>query len=135
MQPTNQIQGEGTRIAHFFLDTLFIFIGSFIAYRWYNFNAFFYGFRPIRFGEFFFLFYLAYIFLFEFLFQRTPAKWMTKTKVVTLDGRRPAIWQFIIRALVRTSLVSMFGLAWNGKPLHDTFSKTILVSTDKPNHS
>jgi uncharacterized RDD family membrane protein YckC len=135
MQPTNQIQGEGTRIAHFFLDTLFIFIGSFIAYRWYNFNVFFYGFRPIRFGEFFFLFYLAYIFLFEFLFQRTPAKWMTKTKVVTLDGRRPAIWQFIIRALVRTSLVSMFGLAWNGKPLHDTFSKTILVSTDKPNHS
>ena len=135
MQPTNQIQGEGTRIAHFFLDTLFIFICSFIAYRWNNFNVFFYGFRPIRFGEFFFLFYLAYIFLFEFLFQRTPAKWMTKTKVVTLDGRRPALWQFIIRALVRTSMVSMFGLAWNGKPLHDSFSKTFLVSTDTSNHS
>lgn len=135
MQPTNQIQGEGTRIAHFFLDTLFIFIGSFIAYRWYNFNVFFYGFRPIRFGEFFFLFYLAYIFLFEFLFQRTLAKWITKTKVVTTDGRRPALWQFIIRALVRTSMVSMFGLAWNGKPLHDTFSKTILVSTETSNHS
>lgn len=135
MQPTNQIHGEGTRIAHFFLDTLFIFIGSFIAYRWYNFNVFFYGFRPIRFGEFFFLFYLAYIFLFEFLFQRTLAKWITKTKVVTIDGRRPALWQFIIRALVRTSMVSMFGLAWNGKPLHDTFSRTILVSTETSNHS
>lgn len=135
MQPTNQIQGEGTRIAHFFLDTLFIFIGSFILYRWYNFNVFFYGFRPIRFGAFFFLFYLVYIFLFELFFQRTPAKWMTKTKVVTLDGRRPAIWQFIIRALIRTSMVSMFGLAWNGKPFHDTFSRTILVSTETSNHS
>lgn len=135
MQPTNQIQGEGTRIAHFFLDTLFIFIGSFILYRWYNFNVFFYGFPPMRFGAFFFLFYLAYIFLFEFIFQRTPAKWMTKSKVVNFDGRRPALWQFIIRALVRTSLVSMFGLAWNGKPLHDTFSKTILVSTESTNHS
>lgn len=135
MQPTNQIQGEGTRIAHFFLDTLFIFIGSFILYRWYNFNVFFYGFPPMRFGAFFFLFYLAYIFLFEFIFQRTPAKWMTKSKVVNFDGLRPALWQFIIRALVRTSLVSMFGLAWNGKPLHDTFSKTILVSTESTNHS
>ena len=135
MQPINQIQGEGTRIAHFFLDTLFIFIGSFILYRWYNFNVFFYGFPPMRFGAFFFLFYLVYIFLFEFLFQRTPAKWMTKSKVVNLDGHRPALWQFIIRALIRTSLVSMFGLAWNGKPLHDTFSKTILVSTESSNHS
>ncbi len=135
MQPTNQIQGEGTRIAHFFLDSLFIFIVSFIAYRWYNFNVFFYGYPPIRFGEFFFLFYLAYIFLFEFLFQRTPAKWMTKTKVVNLEGRRPSLWQFIIRAMVRTSMVSMFGMAWNGKPLHDTFSKTTLVSSTKTNHS
>lgn len=135
MQLTNQIQGEGTRIAHFFLDTLFIFIGSFIAYRWYNFNVFFYGYPPIRFGEFFFIFYLVYIFLFELLFQRTPAKWLTKTKVVGLDGRRPALWQSIIRALIRTSLVSMFGLAWNGKPLHDTFSKTTLVSTASSNHS
>lgn len=135
MQPTNQIQGEGTRIAHFFLDTLFIFIGSFVLYRWYNFNVFFYGFPPIRFGEFFFLFYVSYCFMFELFFQRTPAKWITRTKVVTLEGSRPALWQFIIRALVRTSLVSMFGLAWNGKPLHDTFSKTILVSTETLNHS
>ncbi len=135
MQLTNQIQGEGTRIAHFFLDTILIFIGCFFLYRWYNFNVFFYGFPPVRFGEFFFAFYLVYIFLFEFIFQRTPAKWMTKTKVVTMEGRRPAVWQFVIRALIRTSLVSMFGLAWNGKPLHDTFSKTTLVSTDPLNHS
>jgi hypothetical protein len=32
-------------------------------------------------------------------------------------------------------MVSMFGMAWNGKPLHDTFSKTNLVSTTKTNHS
>lgn len=135
MELTNQIQGEGTRIAHFFLDTLCIFIGSFIVYRWYNFNVFFYGFPPIRFGEFFFLFHLGYIFIFELFFQRTPAKWLTKTKVVRLDGRRPAIWQHVVRALIRTSLVSMFGLAWNGKPLHDTFSKTVLVATLNSNHS
>lgn len=135
MQLTNQIQGEGTRVAHFFLDTLFIFIASFIMYRWYNFNVFFYGYTPMRFGQFFFLFYVAYIFIFEFLFQRTPAKWMTKTKVVTVNGHRPALWQYIIRALIRTSMVSMFGLAWNGKPLHDTFSKTTLISTDVSNHS
>ena len=118
MQPTNQIQGEGTRIAHFFLDSLFIFIGSFIAYRWYNFNVFFYGYPPIRFGEFFFLFYLAYIFLFELLFQRTPAKWLAGTKVVSQNGSRPHIGQFFVRACIRTTIISFFGLAWNGKPLH-----------------
>jgi hypothetical protein len=29
-------------------------------------------------------------------------------------------------------IISFFGLAWNGKPLHDTFSKTKLVSSETP---
>jgi hypothetical protein len=56
---------------------------------------------------------------------------LTKIKVVTTNGKRPNIIQFFIRATLRTSLVTMFGMAWNDQPLHDTFSKTILVSTRK----
>ncbi len=54
---------------------------------------------------------------------------MTGTKVVSTNGGRPNIGQFLIRATVRTTMISMFGLAWNDQPLHDTFSKTVLVKT------
>jgi uncharacterized RDD family membrane protein YckC len=53
---------------------------------------------------------------------------ITKTKVVSVSGKRPNLLQFLVRASMRTSLVTMFGMAWNDQPLHDTFSKTILVS-------
>ena len=72
-----------------------------------------------------------YAFLFEFIFLRTPAKWLTGTKVVSENGGRPNIFQFFIRATLRTTIVSMFGLAWNGQPLHDTFSKTKLIYAAK----
>lgn len=52
---------------------------------------------------------------------------ITGTKVLSISGKRPNILQFLIRATIRTTLVSMFGLAWNDQPLHDTFSRTVLV--------
>jgi uncharacterized RDD family membrane protein YckC len=131
MNQTTPTIGEGTRIMHFFLDTIFIFILSYLIYEWYNFNVIYWGYLPFRFGYFFFATTLAYTFLFELLFCRTPAKMITKTKVVSVNGKRPNIFQFLIRSIVRTSLVTMFGLAWNDKPLHDTFSNTKLVSTGK----
>jgi uncharacterized RDD family membrane protein YckC len=83
--------------------------------------------KPIGFGAFFFIVTWVYTFLFEFLFLRTPGKWITKSKVVKEDGNRPNILQCLIRATLRTTIVSMFGLAWNNKPLHDTLSKTIVI--------
>ena len=70
--------------------------------------------------------------LLESIFLRTPAKWMSGTKIVSQDGSRPNIGQFFIRACFRTMIISFFGLAWNGKPLHDTFSKTKLVASETP---
>lgn len=66
------------------------------------------------------------------IFLRTPAKWISGTKIVSEDGSRPNIAQFFIRASIRTLIISFFGLAWNGKPLHDSFSKTKLVSSETP---
>ena len=129
MNPTTRTIGEGTRIMHFFLDTIFISILSYIIYEWYNFYVLYWHYKPFRYGYFFFATTWAYTFLFELLFCQTPAKMITKTKVCSLDGSRPNIVQFLIRATLRTSLVTMFGLAWNDQPLHDTFSKTVLVST------
>jgi uncharacterized RDD family membrane protein YckC len=129
MNPTTRTIGEGTRIMNFFLDTIFICILSYIIYEWYNFYVLYWHYKPFRYGYFFFATTWAYTFLFELLFSQTLAKMITKTKVRSLDGKRPNVLQFLIRATIRTSLVTMFGLAWNDKPLHDTFSKTVLVST------
>lgn len=131
MNPTKQTIGEGTRIMNFFLDTLFICFLSYFIYRWYNFYAYYGYFKPVRYGYFFFATTWVYTFLFELLFCRTIAKMISKTKVVSTNGRRPNIFQFLIRATLRTSLVTMVGLAWNDQPLHDTFSKTVLISTGK----
>ena len=128
MNPTTRTIGEGTRIMHFFLDTFFIGILSYIIYEWYNFYVLYWHYKPFRYGYFFFATTWAYTFLFELLFCQTPAKMITKTKVSSLNGKRPNLIQFLIRATLRTSLVTMFGMAWNDQPLHDTFSKTILVS-------
>ncbi len=114
---------------HFFLDTLIICFLSYFIYKWYNFYAFYGYFKPFRYGYFFFAVTWAYTFLFELLFCRTIAKMLTKTKVISTSGKRPTIFQFFVRATLRTSLVTMFGMAWNEQPLHDTFSKTTLVST------
>jgi hypothetical protein len=52
--------------------------------------------------------------------------------VVSENGSRPNIAQFFVRACIRTTIISFFGLAWNDKPLHDTLSKTKLVASDTP---
>jgi uncharacterized RDD family membrane protein YckC len=131
MNPTKQTIGEGTRIMNFLLDTIFICFLSYFIYKWYNFYAYYGYFKPVRYGYFFFATTWVYTFLFELLFCRTIAKMISKTKVISTNGKRPNIFQFLIRATLRTSLVTMVGLAWNDQPLHDTFSKTLLVSTRK----
>jgi len=131
MNPTKQTIGEGTRIMNFFLDTIFICFLSYFIYKWYNFYAYYGYFKPVRYGYFFFATTWVYTFLFELLFCRTIAKMISKTKVISTNGKRPNIIQFLIRATLRTSLVTMVGLAWNDQPLHDTFSKTVLISTGK----
>lgn len=45
--------------------------------------------------------YLAFYFIFEALFSRTPGKWLTGLKVVTFDGHRCNLKQTVIRTLFR----------------------------------
>ena len=47
-----------------------------------------------------FLLFLYYC-VFEVLFQRTPAKFITRTKVVTQDGKRPTFTNILGRTLCR----------------------------------
>ncbi len=131
MNPTTPTIGDGTRILHFLVDTISVSILAYLVYGWWNFYVMYWDFTPIRFGPFFFATMWVYIFLFEFIFLRTPAKWFTGTKVVNEKGGRPNIFQIFLRTTIHCTIISMFGLAWNGQPFHDTFSKTKLIYAAK----
>ena len=131
MNPTTPTIGDGTRILHFLVDTILIALITYLVYGWWNFHVMYWNYTPYQYGVFFFATMWLYAFLFEFIFLRTPAKWLTGTKVVSEKGGRPNILQFFLRATLRTTIISMFGLAWNGQPFHDTFSKTKLIYAAK----
>ena len=77
---------------------------------------------------FFWLVMVSYYILFELIFSRTPGKWLTMTKVVNANGKRPALWQMLLRSILRLTLVFDFLLIpFTDKTLHDYATKTAVV--------
>ncbi|MGC4067023.1 MAG: RDD family protein [Polyangiaceae bacterium] len=75
--------------------------------------------------------FLAYYTFFEALFQKTPAKWITKTRVVTVQCKAPAPGRILHRSLVR--LVPFDWLSFlmgDGRGWHDRWSRTCVVDDD-----
>lgn len=70
--------------------------------------------------------YFLYYFFFETLFQRTPAKFLTGTSVVMLDGSKPEAAAIIKRSLSRVVPFEPFS-GIKGKWWHDKWSKTRIV--------
>lgn len=70
----------------------------------------------------------AYYIGFESTTGRTPAKFITGTKVVTLDGKKPGFGQIVIRTLCRFIPFEPFScLGKYPRGWHDRFSKTMVV--------
>lgn len=72
------------------------------------------------------LFYLLYYSVFETLYGKSPAKFLTKTRVVDHRGETPGWLDICGRSLCRVipfdALSFLFGQNW-----HDRFSKTSVV--------
>jgi len=78
-------------------------------------------------SEFIFLpIFLTYFIFFEGIWQRTLAKFITKTKVVTEDGSKPSFLRILGRTFARfipfDAISFLFGRGW-----HDHLSKTLVV--------
>lgn len=73
--------------------------------------------------------YFGYYIVFEYFWQRTPAKWVTGTKIVRNDGSKPKFWRVVGRTLARyipfEALSVLFGK--NAVGWHDKLSKTFVV--------
>jgi uncharacterized RDD family membrane protein YckC len=123
-----QTVGDGTRILNFLIDTLLIFLLAMIAFRTWNWYVFYWRFTPYNFGWFFFGSLFIYYTFFESIWQRTPGKWFSKSKVVNNAGKKPGILAIVLRSLARITLVDLFFSPFLGMPLHDYISKTRVIA-------
>ncbi len=71
----------------------------------------------------------AYFILFETVWGKSPAKFITRTKVVNEDGSKPTASTIALRTLCRLipfDFVSFFSS--NPRGWHDKLSKTIVIN-------
>jgi uncharacterized RDD family membrane protein YckC len=126
------------RFANFFIDSLLCYLlvlgatfGGNLLYDKYGFEGLAVG-KPdiqnLRFSLLHTAITIIYYGLFESLTQRTPAKFITNTKVVLRDGTRPDNITILLRSLCRQipfealSFLGRYGIGW-----HDSFTKTLVV--------
>lgn len=126
-EPCMRKVGDGTRALNFFIDTVIITVIAMLLIKWYNWYVMFWRYRPLNFGWFFFGTALVYYTLLEGIFCKTPGKWFTHSRVVTLSGKRPNLGVILWRSLLRLTIIDLFfGPFLNGS-LHDYASKTTVI--------
>ncbi|CAM2007682.1 RDD family protein [Acanthopleuribacter pedis] len=76
---------------------------------------------------------VAYYVFFETLFQRSPAKWLTGTMVVTQDGDKPSFGQIVGRSFARNIPFDHLSILFSDeiRAWHDSLSKTKVVMVAK----
>lgn len=67
-----------------------------------------------------------FYFFWEFFFQKTPGKWVTKCRVVNEYGEKPSLGQILGRSYARCIPFEAFS-CFSERGWHDTMSKTYLV--------
>jgi uncharacterized RDD family membrane protein YckC/type II secretory pathway pseudopilin PulG len=120
------VSSLGRRFANYFLDAIFAGILNFAVAMFVISND--------QYGSAYFLGWgtsLLYYIVFEGIWQRTPGKWITGTKVVTKDGRQPSFGKIVGRSFCRlipfNALSILFGapVAW-----HDSIPGVYVVPAE-----
>ena|SRR5438552_7282285 len=119
--------GFGTRVLNFIVDTLVIFSISYGISSWWDFQVMYWHYTSMPFYIFFWAVMFIYYTIFEAIFSRSPAKWLSISKVANKSGKKPAFWQVLVRSLVRLTIIDCFFIPFLDKPLHDYLSKTEVV--------
>jgi uncharacterized RDD family membrane protein YckC len=80
--------------------------------------------------------YFFYYLLYEFLFNKTVGKFLTKTLVVSITGTKPKFWEILIRTFGRLIIIDFFTFFKN-YPIgfHDKISETLVIEPSVPNAS
>ena len=124
LQPTTQ----GKRILNYIIDIIGIFAGALLlGIALYMLGL---GFLIEETDDTIFgwLIMFVYYLLFEAVWGKSPAKFITKTKVITENGNKPDFRDIFVRTLCRFIPFEQFSFfSSNPIGLHDRFSKTLVV--------
>ena len=71
--------------------------------------------------------YVFYYWFFETFSQKTPGKFVTKTKVVNQQGKKASSHKLFIRSLSRIIPFEVFSFFFSNRGWHDKISKTYVV--------
>ncbi len=75
----------------------------------------------------FILFYFLYNFIFELVFGQTIGKFLTGTKVIDYNGKKPNFKTLLIRNLCRLIPFDAFSFLVANRGWHDSISKTEVI--------
>ena len=123
--PSMPDASQGTRVANFVIDSIGRVIFSVAAMA--PFSALD---MPAMGGIALVLAMPSYYFLFEATLGRTPAKFLTGTRVVSANGARASTGQILGRSLARFVPFEPFSFLFGGNPpngWHDKWSNTRVV--------
>jgi uncharacterized RDD family membrane protein YckC len=81
----------------------------------------------IAFEILYLLCFAFYYFFFELVFQKTPGKFLTKTRVVDNHGNNPSAARLALRTLIRFVPFEVLSFLFGTTGLHDVLSKTKVV--------
>jgi uncharacterized RDD family membrane protein YckC len=114
---------QGVRFANLLLDYVFSFVTCFVL----AFVAALVG-QPDMAGLVTWPGMIGYYVFFEYVFNATPGKMITRTRVVRLDGGKPSIGQVFGRTFARFVPFEAFSFLGRGASgWHDRWSKTRVV--------
>ena len=75
--------------------------------------------------------YLAYYMVMEFYFHKTLGKFITRTKVVSIDATKVSLKSIIKRSLSRLIPIDALYYIFSHNGLHDNLSRTKLIKDSK----
>lgn len=134
----SSIVSSGTRLIHTIIDSICLFILIF-------FLSFILGLFSFIFGDFLNIndltisllefttillaFFLYFVYM-EFKFQKTVGKFITKTKVIMNDGRKPDINEIFIRTACRLIPLDNISFIFTKNGFHDRLSNTTVIKEE-----
>lgn len=119
--------GIGSRVINFLIDTTLIFFLAYGFYKWWSFYVMYWKYNFFPFYMFFYATILVYYTIFEIIWNRTPGKFLSMTKVRDIAGGTPAWYQIIFRSILRLTIIDCFFIPFLDRPLHDALSRTRVV--------
>ena len=119
--------GIGARVINFLTDTILIFFLAYGFYKWWSFYVMYWKYNFFPFYMFFYATILVYYTIFEIIWNRTPGKFLSMTKVRDIAGGTPAWYQIIFRSILRLTIIDCFFIPFLDRPLHDALSRTRVV--------